>query len=209
MMETPEPDETLRAAMESLAGQDADIAVAYKSCGLPPVRRARADFAGLVRAIAAQQLSNKAAAAILARLEESVPEVTPPALLALDEDRARQIGLSRQKVRYIHGIAEAVESGRLDFATLAEAPDDEVIAALTGLKGVGVWTAEVFLLFAFQRPDVFPAQDLALQVAGGRLKGLDGRPSAAALREIAEDWRPYRSAAARFLWHYYRHPGVA
>lgn len=209
MMEMPEPDESLRTAMEALSQQDSDIAEAYDACGLPPLRAMRADFAGLVRAIAAQQLSNKAAAAILARLEEAVPEVTPRALLALDETRGRALGLSYQKIRYIHGIAKAVESGQLDFPALAEAPDEEVIAALTALKGVGTWTAEVFLLFAFQRPDVFPAQDLALQVAGGRLKGLEDRPSAPALREIAEDWRPYRSAAARFLWHYYRHPGVA
>lgn len=208
MHDTPPPDEELRPALEALAEADADIARAYAHCGLPAVRRVQPGFAGLVRAIAGQQLSAKVAAVIQARLENALTEVTPASVLSLDESAAREIGLSGAKLRYMRGIAEAVESGRLSFEALADMPDDEAIAQLTALKGVGVWTAEIFLLFALRRPDVFPAQDLALQVAGQRLKGLPDRPDPATLRAVAEPWRPYRSTAARFLWHIYRHPGM-
>jgi len=201
------PDESLRPALEALAARDPHVARAYEACGLPPVRRHPPDFGGLVRIIAAQQVSAHAARAIIARLDAALGELTPAAMLGLDEDSARTIGLSRQKLRYARGLAEAIQAGELDFDDLARAPDEEVMARLTACKGVGRWTAEIFLLFALQRPDVFPAQDLALQVAAQRLKGLAERPSAAGLREVAEDWRPYRSAAARFLWHLYRHPG--
>ncbi len=202
------PDESLRPALEALAARDPHVARGYAACGLPPARRHPPDFGGLVRIIAAQQVSAQAARAIIARLDAALGGITPEAMLALDEDAARAIGLSRQKVRYARGLAEAVRAGELDFEGLARAPDDEVMARLTACKGVGRWTAEIFLLFALQRPDVFPAQDLALQVAAQRLKGLPERPSATGLREVAEDWRPYRSAAARFLWHLYRHPGA-
>jgi DNA-3-methyladenine glycosylase II len=208
MSEDAAPDESLRPALDALAERDADIASAYEACGLPKQRRRSPDFAGLVRTVAAQQVSNSAAAAIIGRLEAALPDLRPETAAAIDLDTAREIGLSRQKLTYIQGIARAVLDGRLNFARLAEADDDTVMAELTALKGVGRWTAEAFLLFGLQRPDVFPAQDLALQVAAKRLKQLPERPTAPALREIAEAWRPYRSAAARFLWHYYRHPGV-
>jgi DNA-3-methyladenine glycosylase II len=208
-MSEPQPDERLRPAMNALAACDDDIARAYEACGLPPVRRQPADFAGMVNIIAAQQLSVHAARAICERLRAAIGPLTPESFLAVPEEEARNLGLSRPKVRYLRGIAEAEQSGDLDFAELAEVPDDEAMARLTAIKGVGRWTAEIFLLFALERPDVFPAQDLALQVSGQRLKRLEDRPSADVLRELADSWRPYRSAAARFLWHYYRHPGVA
>lgn len=208
MIEEPEPDTELQPALETLAARDADIADAYRTCGLPPKRRRAPDFGGLVRTIAAQQVSASAAKAIISRLETALPAVTPDAVARLDAEQAREIGLSRQKHAYITGIAEAVLSGELDFDALAEADDATVMERLTALKGVGRWTAESFLLFGLRRPDVFPAQDLALQMAAKRLKGLAERPSAPALRELAEPWRPYRSAAARFLWHIYRHPGA-
>jgi len=208
MIEESEPDTDLQPALDALAERDADVAEAYRNCGLPPMRRRSPDFGGLVRTIAAQQVSASAAKAIIERLESALTEVTPDAVAALDLDRARAIGLSRQKHGYIRGIAEAVRTGDLDFDALAAADDDTVMAQLTSLKGVGQWTAESFLLFGLRRPDVFPAQDLALQMAAKRLKGLAERPSAPALREIAEPWKPHRSAAARFLWHIYRHPGA-
>lgn len=206
MHENHHPDERLRPALETLAARDAELARAYAACGLPAHRRQDPSFAGLVRIIAAQQLSNKAAAAIVARLQDAETPLTPEGARELSDDDARRFGLSRPKLRYIRGIAEAVGTGELDFARLAEADDDAVLRQLTALKGVGQWTAEIFLLFALERPDVFPAQDLALQAAGQRLKGLETRPDAGALRDIAEGWRPHRSAAARFLWHLYRHP---
>ncbi|SDG26316.1 DNA-3-methyladenine glycosylase II [Limimonas halophila] len=206
MHEAHTPDERLRAALDTLAARDPDLANAYAACGLPAHRRQDPSFAGLVRIIAAQQLSNKAAASIVARLQEAETPLTPEGARELSDEDARRFGLSRPKLRYIRGIAEAVGRGELDFDRLADADDDAVLRQLTALKGVGQWTAEIFLLFALERPDVFPAQDLALQAAGQRLKGLDARPDAGTLREIAETWRPHRSAAAKFLWHLYRHP---
>jgi DNA-3-methyladenine glycosylase II len=208
MIEESAPDTELKPPLETLAERDADIAEAYRNCGLPPMRRRSGDFGGLVRTIAAQQVSASAAKAIIERLESALPDLTPRAVAALDLDGARAIGLSRQKHGYIQGIAHAVLNGELDFDALARADDETVMAELTALKGVGRWTAESFLLFGLRRPDVFPAQDLALQMAAKRLKGLAERPSAPALREIADPWRPHRSAAARFLWHIYRHPGA-
>lgn len=208
MMETPEPDETLRPALEALARVDSDVARAYEACGLPPVRRHSPDFGGLVRTVAAQQVSASAARAMIARLDSALPGLRSADVAAMDLETARHIGLSRQKHAYIQGLAQAVLAGELDFEALAEHDDETVMAQLTAQKGVGRWTAESFLLFGLRRPDVFPAQDLALQMAAKRLKGLAERPSPAALRGIAEAWRPYRSAAARFLWHIYRHPGA-
>jgi DNA-3-methyladenine glycosylase II len=202
------PDESLRPALEALANTDADMARAYESCGLPPLRRSEPGFAGLLRMIAAQQVSAGAARAIIARLDAALGEMTPAAVAATPEDELRAAGLSRPKIAYAKSMAEAALESRIDFAGLADLPDRQVIAQLTALKGIGRWTAEIYLLFALNRPDVFPAGDLALQVAAQRLKGLGRRPSEKYLRRIAAGWRPYRGPAARFLWHIYRHPGM-
>jgi len=206
--QTPDGDERLRPALEALAAADPALGRAYAGCGLPPPRRADPGFAGLVNIVAAQQLSKHAANAIVARIRARLDPVTPHGFLALGEDEGKALGLSRPKYRYLAGLAEQVASGELDFAELAAAEDAEVMRQLTAIKGIGTWTAEIFLLFALERPDVFPAQDLALQVSAQRIHGLDDRPDHKRLREIAETWRPYRSAAARFLWHAYRHPGA-
>ena len=208
MNESPDPDARLRPPLEALAARDGDIARALAACGLPPRREMPGGFAGLVRAIVAQQVSAQAARAIMARLHAGLPDLTPEAILGLDIESARALGLSRPKLAYLQGLAAAVADGALDLDALAQAPDDSVLARLTAFKGVGRWTAESYLLFALERPDVFPAQDLALQEAARRLKGLPTRPDTARLRDLAEAWRPWRSAAARFLWHIYRHPGV-
>lgn len=201
-------DERLRPALEALAAADIDMARAYESCGLPPARRAEPGFPGLFRMIAAQQVSAGAARAILARVDEALGEVTPAAVAEAREDELRAAGLSRQKIVYAKSMAEAALAGRIDFEGLDGLPDRQVIEQLTQLKGIGRWTAEIYLLFALDRPDVFPAGDLALQVAAQRLKGLRKRPNEKYLRRIAAKWRPYRGPAARFLWHIYRHPGM-
>lgn len=206
--QTPEGDPRLRPAMEALAEADPALGQAYAACGLPPARKADPGFAGLVNIVAAQQLSKHAANAIVERIRARLNPVTPGAFLDLGEAEAKALGLSRPKYRYLSGLAEEVESGALDFDALARAEDAEVMARLTAIKGIGTWTAEIFLLFALERPDVFPAQDLALQVSAQRIHGLEARPDHKDLRELAERWRPYRSAAARFLWHAYRHPGA-
>jgi DNA-3-methyladenine glycosylase II len=206
--DTPPPDESLRPALEALAAHDAEIARAYAHCGLPPVRGQEAGFAGLIRIMPSQQVSVYAARAILGRLREAADPLTPESFLALDEVALKRIGFSRQKVRYGRALAEELLAGRLDLEGLEALDDDDAIAELIRVKGIGRWTAEIYLLFALRRADVWPVDDLAVQVAAQRLKGLAERPSRAVMLEIGEAWRPHRSAAARFLWHFYRHAGV-
>ena len=202
------PDETLRPALEALSACDGDIARHYRACGLPPERQRPEGFAGLVQIIAAQQVSAASANAIIGRLEAALRRCTPENFLELDEAALRAIGLSRQKMRYCRALAEDLLAGRIDLDGLGRLDDAAAIEHLVQAKGIGPWSAEIYLLFALGRPDVWPADDLAVQVAVQRVKGLDARPDRAAMVEIAEPWRPHRSAAARFLWHVYRHPGL-
>jgi DNA-3-methyladenine glycosylase II len=208
MSPQPRPDESLRPALEALAERDGDIARHYEICGLPPERRRPEGFAGLVHIIVAQQVSAAAANTIIARLEAAARPLTPETFLSLDEAAFKGIGLSRQKARYGRALAEGLLAGSLDLDGLSGLEDEAAIERLTQAKGIGRWSAEIYLLFAMRRPDVWPAGDLAVQAATQRVKGLDERPGRAVLVEIAEPWRPYRSAAARFLWHVYRHPGL-
>lgn len=207
-METAPPDESLRPALEALAARDRDIAEAYARCGLPPVRSSPAGFQGLIHAIVCQQVSAAAGRAILGRLEAAVRPMTPKKLLKLDDEALRAVGLSRPKMHYCRGLAEELASGRLDLAAVHALNDTAAIARITEVKGLGRWSAECYLLFALKRPDVWPADDLAVQTAMQRLKGLPARPTTKVMDRLAEPWRPHRSAAARFLWHYYRHPGL-
>lgn len=195
---------TLGEGLAALARADADFARALEEAGPPPLRRREPGFATLLRAIVAQQLSAKAAATIWRRVEDAVAPLEPERLLAFADWELRACGLSRQKIGYCRALADDVLSARVDLDHLAEWEDEAAISELVKLKGIGRWTAEVYLLFALGRCDVFPADDLALMVAAQRMKRLDDRPSGKALREIAEAWRPWRGAAAHFLWHYYR-----
>jgi DNA-3-methyladenine glycosylase II len=151
----------------------------------------------------AQQVSTHAAKAISARLDNALEAKTPEAFLKLSDADLRAVGFSRQKVVYGRDLAAAFLDGRLSMPKLSKQSDEEAIDAITSVKGLGVWSAEVFLLFALRRPDVLPAHDLGLIVATQRMKRLKERPSPKQLREIAEPWRPYRSYASRMLWHYY------
>lgn len=196
--------EALRAAVDALAGIDPDVALAVQRLGYPDPRRREPGFATLLRIIVGQQVSVASAAAIWRRLEVAVGgEVRPERFLALGDDALRAAGFSRQKAVYGRGLAEAVVSGRLDIEALPDLDEEAVVAAITALKGLGRWSAEIYLLFALGRADTFPADDLAVQVAFQRLKRLDTRPTGRRLRELAEPWRPYRGAGAIFLWHYY------
>jgi DNA-3-methyladenine glycosylase II len=207
--ETPPPaDQSLRPALEALAARDADIARAYRVCGLPPVRSRPDGFAGLFTIMCAQQVSTHAAKAIIERLRAAADPLTPARFLALDQAALKRIGLSRQKMRYGRALAEDLLAGRIDLEAVAGLPDEAALERLVEAKGVGRWTAEIYLLFALGRPDVWPVDDLGVRVAAQRLKGLPERPGRDALIEIGQAWRPYRSAAARFLWHFYHHPGV-
>lgn len=204
----PRPDTALKPALEALAAVDDDIARAYALCGLPPKRKRPRGFAGMAHIIAAQQVSAHAARAIVRRLEDATDGLSPETVHALGEDGLRGAGLSRPKARYVLGLADDVLAGRIDFPAMARMDDDRAVAHLVQAKGVGRWSAEIYLLFALKRPDVWPAADLAVQEALKRLKRLRKRPDEARTRKLARPWSPYRSAAARFLWHYYHHPGI-
>ncbi|MDX1574571.1 MAG: DNA-3-methyladenine glycosylase [Kiloniellales bacterium] len=207
-MDAVPTDEGLRPALEALAERDRDMAAAYAACGLPPVRAIPEGFAGLIHTIVGQQVSAAAGRAIMSRLEAAVRPMTPQVLLKLDDDALRRVGLSGPKVRYCRGLAEDLTGGRLDLAEVHDLDDAEAIERITRVKGLGRWSAECYLLFALKRPDIWPADDLAVQAAVQRLKRLEARPTTKDMDRLAEPWRPYRSAAARFLWHYYRHPGL-
>lgn len=196
--------ETIREAMDMLAGRDADIARALAAVGYPAPRIREPGFPALISIIAGQQVSASAAAAIRGRLAAAVSPLTPENFLVAGEDTLRAVGLSGRKIEYGQGIAEAMRSGALDARKLARLDDDAVVATLTALRGLGRWSAEIYMLFALQRLDVWPAEDLAIQEALRRLKGLDARPARAASEEIVASWRPWRGVAALFLWHYYK-----
>ena len=171
---------------------------ALPELGPLPLRRWEEGFPSIRNAVVSQQISTQAAGAILARLAAAGLS-DEAAIRAADVDALRAAGLSRPKARYLRGIAEA----RVDWAALRDLPDDQAIATLTALPGIGRWTAEIYLKFALGRPDVFAAGDLALAESARLLYGLPERPGPAALVALAEPWRPWRAVAARALWAYY------
>lgn len=194
----------LKRGLAELGAADPDFARVLALYGPPPPRVRPPGFATLVQAILAQQVSRASADAIWARLSAAVAPFTPEGVLALDETSLRRLGLSQQKARYVRALAAAIAEGALDLKRLARAPDEEAVAMLTAVPGVGRWTAEIYLLAALQRPDVWPAADLALMIAVERLKRLPARPTLKQMIELGEAWRPWRAVAARLLWHYYR-----
>lgn len=190
-------------AVAELSARDPALGDVVETWGAPPRWKRPQGFPTLVLLILEQQVSLASANATFARLEERAGAVEPDAILALGEERMKEAGLSRQKARYVHGLAEAVAGGTLDFRKLGRADDEAVRSALIPIKGIGDWTVDIYLLSALQRPDVWPARDLALQEAARAVRGLDARPDEAAMKEIGEAWRPWRSVAARILWHRY------
>jgi DNA-3-methyladenine glycosylase II len=194
----------MRAWLDRLVARDPDLARIEVAAGPLPWRARPAGFSGLLQAIVAQQISNPAAAAIWRRLA-ALPAVTEPAgLLALTDEALRGAGLSRPKVLHARALAAAFLEGRLDTATLAAMDDEAAVATIVSVRGLGRWTAEIYLLFALGRPDVFPAGDLALAAAAAEVKRLPARPAPVALRSLAEQWQPWRGLAARLLWHHWR-----
>lgn len=197
-------EEALADALDHLARVDGDVAAALARLGYPAPRQRAPGFATLLRIMTAQQLSTRSAAAIWNRLEQAcAPEVTPERFLALDDDALKAVGLSRRKMDYGRGLAEAVTTGALDLGKVATAPEDDAIAAISAVRGFGRWSAEIYLLFAVGRRDTWPADDLALQVGMQRLKRLEQRPGRNAMIELAEPWRPHRGCGAILLWHVY------
>jgi len=204
--------EQLKASLDALAMLEPAFARGLERVGYPAPRIRPRGYETLLRTIVGQQVSVAAANAIWARIALAIGATDDPALLVAASDEAlRGAGLSRQKIGYARSLAGLVASGELDLDALP-AEDEAAIAALMRIKGIGRWSAEIYLLFAEGRADIWPAGDLAVQVETGRLLGLDGRPAEKATRALAETWRPHRGAAAIFTWHHYgnaKAPGSA
>jgi DNA-3-methyladenine glycosylase II len=194
--------EQLRASLDALARIEPGFAGAIARIGYPEPRVSQPGYVTLLRAIVGQQVSIQAAAAIWARVDAAAGGAAEPVrLLATSEEALRAAGLSRMKAAYARSLAEEVVSGRLDLHALPK-DDEEAIAAMTAVKGIGRWSAEIYLLFVEGRLDIWPAGDLAVQIEVGRILGLEARPTEKAIRALAEGWRPHRGAAAIFAWHH-------
>ena len=195
----------LREAAESLRAKDPQtIETLIAIGGAPPLRRREPGFAGLAAIIVSQQVSTASAKAIFGRLEARIAPLEAARLAQATEDELRACGLSSPKIRALRALAAAIVEGGLDLSGLARLDAEEAHKALVAVKGVGPWTADIFLLFCLGHPDAFPAGDLALQEAARLALKLKRRPDAARLERIAERWRPWRGVAARMLWAYYR-----
>jgi DNA-3-methyladenine glycosylase II len=200
--------EQLAVGLDAVAAREPAIATALARAGYPEPRIRERGYRTLLRTIVGQQVSVTAAASVWNKMEVLLGADMPPgALLAQDFDALRACGLSRQKQGYARSLCELVESGELDLQNLA-ADDEEAIAQLIRIKGIGRWSAEIYLLFAEGRADIWPAGDLAVQAGIARILGLPERPSEKAARELAEDWRPHRGALAIFTWHCYNNPAL-
>jgi DNA-3-methyladenine glycosylase II len=194
--------EQINAGLDEIAAREPAIARALRLAGYPPPRIRPPGYITLMRTIVGQQVSVAAATSVWNKLEAALGGVTPEAVLAADFDTLRACGLSRQKQGYARSLSELVASGELDLENLP-ADDEEAIAHLVKIKGIGRWSAEIYLLFAEGRPDIWPAGDLAIQEGMGRILGLPERPSEKQVRAAAEGWRPHRGAVTLLTWHCY------
>ncbi|MFO1023572.1 MAG: DNA-3-methyladenine glycosylase 2 family protein [Acetobacteraceae bacterium] len=201
----PTPPPPALAAIDTLIGLDPDFAGILDRAGPLPWRRRTPGFPGLLQAIVAQMISNQAAAAIWGRTRVIPGALDPALLIDLPDDTLRAAGFSRPKVAHAKALAAAFLDGTLSAERIAALDDEDAVLAIAGVKGLGRWTAEIYLLFALERLDIFPSGDIALAAALADLKGLEARPAPKDLRRIAEAWAPVRSLAARLLWHHWRH----
>jgi DNA-3-methyladenine glycosylase II len=198
--------ESLKQSLLALAEREKVFAQVLDTHGHPEPRASAPGVETLLRTIVGQQVSVAAARSMWNKLTAKFGEpVDLQKLLAASDEEMREAGMSRQKAGYLRSLAGLVLSGELDLAHLPE-DDEEAIAELTKIKGIGRWSAEIYLLFAEGRHDVWPAGDLAVQIEIGKLMGLDGKPTEKQLRELAEKWRPHRGAAAVLAWHSYNAP---
>jgi DNA-3-methyladenine glycosylase II len=201
--------ESLRASLDALAEREKAFAAVLDTHGRPEPRLSEPGVETLLRTIVGQQVSVAAARSMWNKLIAKYGQpVDLSALLAASDEELREAGLSRQKAGYARSLANLVLTGELDLAHLPE-DDEEAIAHLVKIKGIGRWSAEIYLLFAEGRGDVWPAGDLAVQIEIGKLLGLEERPSEKQLRELAEAWRPHRGAAAVLAWHSYNAPPLS
>lgn len=197
-------DETnLKEASHWLAGRDPALARVLRQYSYPPLWNREPGFSTLLHIILEQQVSLASANAAFRRLQECLGIIRPENLLELDDDTLRIIGFSRQKTAYARYLATAITSGRLNLTELEILPDDSVRAVLKQLKGIGDWTADIYLSECLLRPDILPKGDIAMQEAFRVLKGLPSRPAHETFVEKTEHWRPWRSVGTRMLWHFY------
>ena len=200
--------ERIKQGLDALAIADARVAEQLERVGYPKARLRDRGYKTLLRTIVGQQVSVAAATSMWTKLEAELgPDFTPSCVLERDFDTLRACGLSRQKQGYARSLCELVEAGALDLDAMPE-DDEEAIAQLTQIKGIGRWSAEIYLLFAEGRADIWPAGDLAVQEGVKRLLDLEERPKEKELREIGEQWSPHRGPMAIFTWHYYANPAL-
>ncbi len=197
-------DARLREGMDYLAQLDPRFAEARATYGDPPLRTAEEGFSALLRSIIGQQVSVFAARSIWDRVATAVDPVTPQNVLRLSDEELRACGLSNNKVKFARALALDTVEGRIIFEDLPALDDESLVAALTQAKGIGRWTAEIYMMFALGRPDVMPANDLGLLVAAQHLLKLRQRPEPERLLKLSKPWRPWRTVAALFLWHFRR-----
>jgi DNA-3-methyladenine glycosylase II len=199
-----ETDAVLKRGLGELAKADPVMAGLAADGIVPELRKRQPGFEGLAWIVIGQQVSTASAAAIWARLRQILEPATPETFLGLSDESLRAAGLSAGKIRTIRAAATEISEGRLPLHRLHELSADEAHSLLTGVKGIGPWTADIYLLFCLGHPDAFPSGDLAVQEAARLAYGLEQRPDAKALTAIAERWRPWRGVAAKVLWAYYR-----
>jgi DNA-3-methyladenine glycosylase II len=197
-------DAALKAGVDALVQRDPVLAGLVAQGAHPILRKRAPGFEGLASIVVGQQVSTASAAAIWGRMKTRFEELTPQALFAASDDDLKAVGLSAAKMRTLRAAAAAVASGALPLDALHALPADEAHAALVRIKGIGPWTADIYLLFCLGHPDAFPAGDLAVQEAARSAFGLERRPDAKALTALAERWRPWRGVAAKVLWAHYR-----
>lgn len=196
-------DDDIATGLAALIAGDPRLAVVAATAGAIPLRLNEPGFAGLAHVIVSQMVSKASAEAIWRRIVAGTGSVTAEGYLAADDGTGRAFGLSRAKAETLGRLARVVAAGELDLVALSEMPAHDAIHSLTTIKGIGLWTAEVYLMFCGGHPDIFPAGDVALRAAVADALGLDGRPEEKRLRAIAADWSPWRSVAARIFWAFY------
>lgn len=195
--------DTYKAALSHLADIDTDFEAVFNEFGAPPMWSRAPGFPTLVYIVLEQQVSLASAKAAFERLKKSVPELTPGNFLKLDDINLKQIGFSRQKTRYCRNIAIAIEERSLPIDELVHMPNHRTRSELQKIKGIGPWTADIYLLMALNRPDIWPVGDLALISAIQMVKNLPERPTAEEFKLLGDPWKPWRAVAARILWQHY------
>jgi len=197
-------NQDIRTSLSGLAKNDPSVAKALELVGYPSERNNPQGFNTLLRVIVGQQLSVKAAATIWGRVEALAGEnASPEEYAVLTDEALRKAGLSRQKITYFRSLCDMVLTNKLDLGALIDMPDEDAIKAITAVKGLGVWSAHMYLMFSLGRPNIWPVGDLAVRVGVGRIIEHDDRPTEKQTEEIGERWQPHRSSMALLAWHYY------